>query len=301
MQSRLDPLQAPLDGALSEARDATAARSLTHNCAFLTTLFAGGHAKHIPFVFASWAANPTFDFYVATPDARLARLYKGPTWRNIHFVVRPLAELHSAVLTMLGVPGAVRLKQTFKFSTIHTALGTLFHEHLKVDLDEYGWWGWVDTDVILGNLSFFWARHMHGHLSSSRQRFELLTVQPPLSLIDLKSWRPPAWRDDSFRFANNWGPTVLLNAWLRGVGVHSRELWREVTRKQEKLWANHPGISYTAINECPSGCPPDAWWTDEVFNTLYMPTSPISVPLSPASPSVSPPCPSSTPSHLRAR
>ena len=36
---------------------------------------------------------------------------------------------------------------------MHTAPAAYFTEFLNVSLDEYAYWGWLDTDVILGKTS----------------------------------------------------------------------------------------------------------------------------------------------------
>ena len=255
--------------------------------AFLATLFSGYDKDnlHLRYVFESWSSNgPLFDFYVATPSVQLRSDYASS---NLHFIVKPLPQLERAVLDMLKLHNQSRLQPTFKHSTIHTTLGMLFHSFLGVSLDQYEYWGWVDTDVILGNLGHFFlpAIAQRKALGGGRERrYDVITVQPPVEERELTR-RPPTPRDSFLRQATNWGPTLMLNS------NSSRTLWMVVEEHQQRFIASVSAsseeerqraatrsITYTASQDCDRrGCPVESWWTDTTFNDRFLMSSDLAI------------------------
>ena len=112
----------------------------------LTLLYGESHADkaHIPFVLESWRANKAlFDFYIATPAAKLNTSYAAP---NVRFILMSRKELDAAILRTLGVSDSSDsgVGPYWKPSTFTPAFASFFEE-LGVSLEGYSHWGYLDV------------------------------------------------------------------------------------------------------------------------------------------------------------
>lgn len=187
------------------------------------TLFAKqDEALHLPYALSSWAANADkFDFFIATPQEALAHKHRASP--NLFFIVKPLATLEAALLRTLGLFNIKALGRQWKASTVHPALGSYFTEALEVDLSRYSHWGWVDSDVVLGNLSHFFSPYMQ---PLGRRQHDILTVW---GYADRAHVRRDPWAAARFRnrMPNSWGPTLLVNT------PRTIALWRDIEAAEQ--------------------------------------------------------------------
>ena len=254
----------------------------------LTLLFGETEKAHLPYVFESWRANAAlFDFYVATSSERLSASF---TATNVRFVVRSRAQFDAAILQTLGLGSSGKgVGPHWKPSTFSPALASFFEE-LGVTLDTYSHWGYLDSDVILGNLTHFFGPHMrpHVHTAPRRDRYDILSVY---GYVDDRHLKVDRWGaiNSRHRRLNPFGPTLFRNTdWSQNFWreVEAKEMNRSETGGERCVAGLLPATVHMDQGEYDVACGPrvpqrsitytlfsgpdpplDSWWDDFTFNT----------------------------------
>jgi len=89
--------------------------------------------------------NPTVDFYILTDDDT----YGGPLPENVKLVYTSLEEISVIATEKLGLP--VQITYAYKLNDFKPAYGLMFSNILA----NYDWWGYIDIDIILGDIRNF--------------------------------------------------------------------------------------------------------------------------------------------------
>ena len=89
--------------------------------------------------------NPTVDFIILTDDDT----YRGPLPENVKLIFTTLEEISAIATEKLGLP--VQITFAYKLNGFKPAYGLMFPDILR----DYDWWGYIDIDIILGDIRNF--------------------------------------------------------------------------------------------------------------------------------------------------
>lgn len=155
----------------------------------------------------SCAFNPSIDFLIFTDDES--------EWDypdNVEVRRLPFESLRDRVAAHFNFP--ISLEQPYKLCDFKVAYGEIFEEELR----GYDYWGYVDADVILGNVrSFLTDGVLNGYLKIySRGHLTLMENRPEVSGLYRLEDNPriPSYRDvfssgKSYQF-DEWGGIDLM-------------------------------------------------------------------------------------------
>lgn len=111
----------------------------------LILLYFGKFPSYFHLFLKSAAYNSTIDFYIFTD----MEVEKPGKYKNILFVPSTLKECQQRIEKAVGF--RCYLDAPYKLCDYKPAYGIAFADYIK----EYDWWGFLDADVILGNLRNF--------------------------------------------------------------------------------------------------------------------------------------------------
>jgi len=242
----------------------------------------------LPWCLTTWANNAEFaDFYVLTTNANLGYLAK--PYPNVFPVLRSHDAITRGISSLLAFPpigekferesgGDISTRDPHFWTNIRPLLASLFYEKLGVsslrplgegmgdmtraDIHPYDFWGYIENDVYLGNLSAFFPLNV-------LETHDVLTVQGPMPYGS--DYARPARNTFhsttsevlfQYRKLLPYGPTFFPNTALH------RGLWREAETAARSHGGCRSGLcslaEFAAWNAS-KPAPPSYWWADIAF------------------------------------
>lgn len=129
---------------------------------------------YFPLFLASCGENKTVDFFLFTDDRTP---YPYPD--NVHVSYLSLEELKGRIQALYDFP--IALDKPYQLCNFRVAYGEVFAR----ELDGFDYWGYLDSDLILGNIRRFVTEDMletydkiytHGHMTLYRNAEEINTL-----------------------------------------------------------------------------------------------------------------------------
>ena len=122
-----------------------------HSIALIAKYFGKPSAFLSAWLFTA-GLNPTVDFIFLTDDAKQYKDY--PSYPNIHFFT--ISENEFAERALKACPGVTKINMK-KFGYHCNQFRPMFGVMFEDLLEKYDFWGYVDTDVIFGDIRSFFA------------------------------------------------------------------------------------------------------------------------------------------------
>lgn len=165
---------------------------------------------YFPLFLASCGENKTVDFFLFTDDRTP---YPYPD--NVHVSYLSLEELKGRIQALYDFP--ITLDRPYQLCNFKTAYGEIFHRELA----GFDYWGYLDSDLILGNIRRFVTEEMletydkiytHGHLTLYRNTEEINTLyRRPHGLNGCNT---------DYRRSFSSGQTDGIDEWGSGGGIN---------------------------------------------------------------------------------
>ena len=174
---------------------------------------------YFPLFLASCGENQTVDFFVFTDDRTP---YPYPP--NVHVFYLTLEALRERIQALYGFP--VTLDRPYQLCNFKIAYGEIFAR----ELEGFDYWGYLDSDLILGDIRHFVTEEMleryhkiytHGHMTLYRNTLEVNTLyrQP----------HPLTGCNTDYRRSLSSGEIDGIDEWGSGGGINGIFLYH---RKQ---------------------------------------------------------------------
>jgi len=229
----------------------------------------------LPWVLATWASNAPFaDFYVLTTEASWVQL--ASPHPNIVAMVRPRAAIVKGIAALLNLSSSseVIVEDAHFWTNVRPMLASLLFEQLDVkslapreDHGEnrgYSFWGYLENDVYLGNLTAFFPMHV-------LETHDVLTVQGPLpyesDFVTLSRRHFESVLDQvayQHRGATPYGPTFFPNTRI------SQQRWRSAEAAARK-YATFGSVGDQRVPG------PEMWWAENVLPRNLAATAGVAV------------------------
>jgi len=173
----------------------------------------GKFPSYIHFFFRTCAYNKDITFLVFTDND--SSEYKNIT--NIKFIPATLAEFNALASTKLGAE--VNITNAYKLCDFKPMYGLIFEDYLK----EYDFWGYCDTDIILGDLKNILT-------SEVLEKYDIISSHPQYMAGPFSLYKNAREVNTLFFKSKDWKEVVLVKNYIS---------FDEAGNVISKLWEGH--------------------------------------------------------------